>query len=137
MIQLDLLIDDGFLEQTAFTSFITVQFCNNNSTIFINKNKINNIKQNRNRTLSIPVQDLVSKWIFAVKRHNILQHLNGRNKRNGYMIRQRNNLSTITCESMVFLGHDFTLLGYTGPGTAWASKINFWMQHAPDAGSII
>ena len=35
------------------------------------------------------------------------------------------------------LGHDSALLGYIGPGTTCANEMNFGMNHAPDAGSII
>ena len=32
------------------------------------------------------------------------------------------------------LGHNSTLLDYTGPGTTWANEMNFVMIHAPGAG---
>ena len=35
------------------------------------------------------------------------------------------------------LGHDSALQGYTGPGTTQANEMNFVMNHAPDAGSIV
>ena len=35
------------------------------------------------------------------------------------------------------LGHDSALSGYTGPGTKWANEMNFIMNHAPGAGSIV
>ena len=34
------------------------------------------------------------------------------------------------------LGKDAELQGYTGPGTTWANKMNFSMNHAPGAGLI-
>ena len=35
------------------------------------------------------------------------------------------------------LGHDSALSGYTGPGTTWANEMNFGMEHAPGAGSLL
>ena len=34
------------------------------------------------------------------------------------------------------LCHDSALKGYTGPGTTWANKIHFVMNHAPGAGTF-
>ena len=39
-------------------------------------------------------------------------------------------------EMIGVLVHDSTLYGYTGPGTTWASEMNFVMNHAPGTGSI-
>ena len=35
------------------------------------------------------------------------------------------------------LGHESTLYGYTGHGTTWANEMNFVLNHAPGAGSIV
>ena len=35
------------------------------------------------------------------------------------------------------LSNDSALEGYTGPGTTWANEMNFVIEYAPGAGSIV
>ena len=35
------------------------------------------------------------------------------------------------------LGHDFALVSITRPGTTWANNMNFVINRAPGAGSIV
>ena len=45
-------------------------------------------------------------------------------------------LLAVSNEMIGVLGHDSTLCGYTGLGTAWANEMNFVTNHAAGAGSI-
>ena len=39
-------------------------------------------------------------------------------------------------EMNITIGLDVTVSCYIRPGTTWANKIKFWMNHAPGAGSM-